>query len=165
MDQAFEFLGNHAILAGTFAMLLALFVRNEMSRGGQSATTQELVNLVNRENALVLDVRDAGEFAEGHIVDALNIPHAAVADRLDELKKYQDRPVAVVCKMGQHSGSAGTLLRKSGFERVLRLTGGMTEWRNQNLPVVKGRDAKKSGKGKAKQAKKNKRPQHEDDKA
>ena len=165
MDQAFEFLGNHAILAGTFAMLLALFVRNEMSRGGQTATTQELVNLVNRENALVLDVRDAGEFAEGHIVDALNIPHASVASRVNELEKYKDRPVAVVCKMGQHSGSAGTVLRKSGFEHVLRLTGGMTEWRNQNLPVVKGRDAKKSGKGKAKQAKKNKRPQHEDDNA
>ncbi len=144
-------------------MLLALFVRNEMSRGGQTATAQELVNLVNRENALVLDVRDAGEFANGHIVDALNIPHASVASRLNELEKYKGRPVAIVCKMGQHAGSAGTILRKSGFERVLRLTGGMTEWRNQNLPVVKGREAKKSGKGKAKQAKKNKRQQHEDE--
>ena len=163
MDQAFEFIGNHAILAGTFVMLLALFVRNEMSRGGQTVTTQELVNLVNRENALVLDVRDAGEFAAGHIVDALNIPHAAVAGRLNELEKYKGQPVAVVCKMGQHSGSAGTVLRKSGFERVMRLTGGMTEWRNQNLPVVKGREAKKSGKGKSKQGRKNKRSQHEDD--
>jgi rhodanese-related sulfurtransferase len=162
MDQAFEFIGNHAILVGTFAILLALFVRNEMSRGGQTATAQELVNLVNRENALVLDVRDAGEFAEGHIVDALNIPHASVESRLTELEKYKGRPVAIVCKMGQHSGSAGTLLRKAGFERVLRLTGGMTEWRNQNLPVVKGRGTRKSGKGKAKQARKNKRQHNED---
>ena len=82
MDQAIEFIGNHAILVGTFAVLLALFIRNEASRGGQTATAQELVNLVNRENALILDVRDAREFAEGHIVDALNIPHAAVAGRL-----------------------------------------------------------------------------------
>lgn len=162
MDQAFEFIGNHAILVGTFAMLLALFVRNEMSRGGQTATAQELVNLVNRENALVLDLRDAAEFAQGHIVDAVNIPHASVASRLSELEKHKGRPVALVCKAGQHSGSAGTILRKSGFERVLRLTGGMAEWRNQNLPVVKGRDAKKSGKGKGKQAKKNKRPENED---
>ena len=162
MDQAIEFIGNHAILVGTFAVLLALFIRNEASRGGQTATAQELVNLVNRENALILDVRDAREFAEGHIVDALNIPHAAVASRLAELEKYKGRPVAIVCKMGQHAGSAGTILRKSGFEPVLRLTGGMTEWRNQNLPVVKGRDAKKSGKGKTKQNKKNKRPQHEE---
>ncbi len=79
------------------------------------------------------------------------------------MEKYKGRPVAIVSKMGQHAGSTGTILRKSGFERVLRLTGGMTEWRNQNLPVVKGREAKKSGKGKAKQAKKNKRQQHEDE--
>ncbi|TDJ23333.1 MAG: rhodanese-like domain-containing protein [Gammaproteobacteria bacterium] len=161
MDQAFEFIGNHAILVGTFAVLLALFIRNEASRGGRTATAQELINLVNREHALVLDVRDAREFAEGHIVDALNIPHASVASRLTELEKHKGRPVAIVCKMGQHAGSAGTILRKSGFERVLRLSGGMAEWRNQNLPVVKGRDARKSGKGKTKQNKK-KRRQHED---
>ena len=153
MDQVIEFVGNHAILAGTFVILLALFVRNEMSRGGKSVSAQELVNLVNRQNALVLDVRDAREFADGHIVDAVNIPHAAVASRLSELESHKGRPVAVVCKMGQHAGSAGTALRKAGFDPVIRLTGGMTEWRNQNLPVVKGRAEKKArskakGKGK-----------------
>lgn len=144
MDQVIEFVGNNAILAGTFAVLLALFVRNEMGRGGRTVTSQELVNLVNRENALVLDVRDAKEFADGHIVDAVNIPHAAVAGRVSELEQYKDRPVAIVCKMGQHAGSAGTVLRREGFEPVMRLTGGMTEWRNQNLPVVKGKAEKKS---------------------
>ena len=46
--------------------------------------------------------------------------------------------MVVVCRLGQSAGAAGTLLRKSGFEQVSRLSGGMTEWRNQNLPVVKG---------------------------
>jgi rhodanese-related sulfurtransferase len=144
MDQVIEFVGNHAILAGTFAILLALFVRNEVSRGGKSVTAQELVNLVNRDNALVLDVRDPREFADGHIVDSINIPHAAIASRIGELEPHKDRPVAVVCKMGQHAGSAGTVLRKSGFDPVVRLTGGMAEWRNQNLPVVKSRAEKKA---------------------
>lgn len=153
MDQAIEFVGNHAILVGTFAVLLALFVRNEMGRGGKSITAQELVNLVNREGALVLDVRDPREFAEGHIVDAVNIPHGAVASRVGELERHKGRPVAIVCKMGQHAGSAGTVLRKAGFEQVTRLSGGMTEWRNQNLPVVKGRSDRKPGRGKSRQAK------------
>lgn len=157
MDQAIEFVGNHAILVGTFAALLALFVRNEMARGGKSVSAQELVNLVNRDNALVLDVRDPREFAEGHIVDALNIPHAAVAGRLGELERHKERPVAIVCKMGQHSGSAGTVLRRAGFERVTRLSGGMTEWRNQNLPVVKGRE-RKTTRGKSKQARRKGEP-------
>jgi rhodanese-related sulfurtransferase len=138
MSQLFEFVGNHPFLVGTFAVLLTLFIRNETQRGGKGVTPQELVNLVNREGAVVLDVRDSKEFAAGHIVDAVNVPHAALESRLAELEKYKEKPVTIVCKMGQHAGAAGAMLRKAGFASVSRLTGGMTEWRNQNLPVVKG---------------------------
>jgi rhodanese-related sulfurtransferase len=137
MEKLFEFVGNHPVLVGTFALLLALFIRNETRRGGQTVSAQALVEMVNKENALVLDVRDKKEFDAGHIVNAINIPQASLADRLDELKKYKERPVVVACRMGQHSGTAGTLLRKNGFTNVRRLTGGIAEWRNQNLPVVK----------------------------
>ena len=137
MDQLFTFISSHPFLVGAFVVLLALFIRNEMQRGGSSVTAQQLVDLVNRENALVLDVRDKKEFDAGHIVDAVNVPAAALESRLGELKGYKDRPVVVVCKMGQHSGAAGIVLRKNGFTNVSRLSGGLAEWRNQNLPVVK----------------------------
>lgn len=137
MDQVFEFIGNHPILVGAFAALLALFVRNETKRGGDAVSAQQLVDLVNRENALVLDVRDKKEFESGHIVDSVNIPFASLESRVDELKSHKDRPIVVACKMGQHANAAGTVLRKQGFETVTRLTGGILEWRNQNLPVVK----------------------------
>lgn len=137
MDQVFEFIGNHPILVAAFVILLVLFIRNETRRGGRSVTAQQLVDLVNRENALVLDVRDKKEFDAGHIVDALNIPFAALDSRMNELRKHRERPIVVACKMGQHSGTAGSILRKHGFEKVSRLTGGVTEWRNQSLPVVK----------------------------
>jgi rhodanese-related sulfurtransferase len=138
MSQLFEFIGNHPILVSLFAALLALFIRNETQRGGRGVSPQELVNLVNRQGAVVLDVRDSKEFAAGHIVDAVNVPHGALEDRLGELEKYKSKPVTIVCTMGQHAGAAGTVLRKSGFAEVSRLSGGMTEWRNQNLPVVRG---------------------------
>ena len=137
MDQFFEFIGNHPFLVGAFVVLLALFIRNETRRGGRTVSAQQLVDMVNREDAVVLDVRDKKEFDSGHIVDALNIPYGALESRLDELKSYRARPIVVACKMGQHSGAAGTVLRKNGFEQVSRLTGGIAEWRNQNLPVVK----------------------------
>lgn len=137
MDQLFTFISSHPFLVGTFVLLLALFIRNETQRGGQSVSVQQLVDLVNRENALVLDVRDKKEYEAGHIVDAINIPYSALESRLSELKNYKERRLIIVCKMGQHSGTAGTLLRKNGFEQVSRLTGGVAEWRNQNLPVVK----------------------------
>jgi rhodanese-related sulfurtransferase len=137
MDQLFTFITSHPFLVGTFILLLALFIRNETQRGGQSVSAQQLVDLVNRENAVVLDVRDKKEFEAGHIVDAVNIPYSALESRIMELKDYKERPLVVACKMGQHSGAAGTLLRKHGFQQVSRLTGGVAEWRNQNLPVVK----------------------------
>jgi len=137
MDNLFIFVTDHPFLVGTFVLLLALFIRNETRRGGQTVSAQQLVDMVNRENALVLDVRDKKEFDAGHIVDSVNIPYGALEGRLTELKNHKDRPVVVACKMGQHSGAAGTLLRKNGFDEVRRLTGGVAEWRNQNLPVVK----------------------------
>ncbi|MCE2424607.1 MAG: rhodanese-like domain-containing protein [Pseudomonadales bacterium] len=138
MEQLFEFIANHPILVGAFLLTFALFVRNEVVRGGRAVSPQELVNLVNRDGAVVIDVRDAKEFAVGHIVDAVNVPHTALGTRVGELEKYKTKPVVVACKMGQHAGPAGTVLRKAGFENVARLKGGVTGWINDNLPVVKG---------------------------
>lgn len=138
MQHLFEFVGNHAVLVGAFVLLLVLFIRNESRRGGKGVSPQELVNLVNRSGAVVVDVRDPKEYASGHIVGAVNIPHGVLPSRVSEIEKFKDKPVAVVCRMGQHSGAAGTLLRKAGFQNVMRLSGGIMEWRNQNLPVVKG---------------------------
>jgi rhodanese-related sulfurtransferase len=138
MAQAIEFVGNHLLLVGGFVMLLVLFAANEMRRGGRSISPQQLVHMVNRENAVVLDVRDRKEFQAGHIVDSVNIPFAALGGRLSELERYRQQPIIVACKIGQHSGAAGTQLRKAGFENVQRLAGGIAEWRNASLPVVKG---------------------------
>ena len=137
MEAFFTFIGAHPLLVGAFVVLLGLFIRNESGRGGSTITTQELVRLVNVQNALVLDVRDKAEFAEGHIVDAVNIPYASLEEKWSELSKHKERPIVVACKMGQHSGTAGTLLKKNGFANVSRLMGGYSEWRAQNLPVVK----------------------------
>ena len=138
MAQFFEFVSNHFFLVGAFMALFVLFVVNESRRGGRTVSAQELVNLVNREDALVLDVRDRKEFQAGHIVDAVNIPWANLESRVSELAQYKARTVVVTCGMGQHSGAAGAILAKAGFENVARLGGGMNEWRASQLPVVKG---------------------------
>ncbi len=137
MEQLFTFIGNHPLLVGAFVVLLILFIRNEMSRGGANVSAQQLVNMVNAQEAVVLDVRDKADYDQGHIVDAINIPYTNLESRIDELAKYKEKPIVIACKMGQHSGAAGTLLRKNGFANVSRLRGGIAEWRGQSLPVVK----------------------------
>jgi len=137
VDQIFEFFGNHYVLVSVFVFLLVAFIINEGKQGGAAITPNNLVNLVNREGAVIVDIRDNKEFGNGHIAGAVNVPFPAVESRIGELAPYKEKPVVLVCKMGQHAGSIGRKLRAQGFEDVRRLSGGMAEWGANSLPVVK----------------------------
>lgn len=137
IDQLFEFVGNHYLLVGLFVFLLIAFIINERRRGGATVTPNHLVGLVNREEAVIVDIRGQTEYAAGHIAGALSIPFANVEARMGELEAYKGKPVVLVCKMGQHAGAVGRKLKAQGFDDVRRLSGGMAEWGANNLPVVK----------------------------
>ena len=74
MGQFFDFVYSNLILVSVFVVFLVLFIRNEISRGGQGITSQKLTELMNKEAAVVVDVRDKNEFSQGHIAGAINIP-------------------------------------------------------------------------------------------
>lgn len=138
MAQFIEFAGNHAILVGLWLALLIAFLVYLGRTGAKAVSPQAAVMLINRKDGVVLDIRDKKEFEAGHIVDAINIPSSKLSARLSELEKYKTRPVIVVCKIGQHSSEACKTLANAGFTEALRMRGGMTEWRGQNLPVITG---------------------------
>ena len=137
LDQLIEFVINHYLLVGLFFALLVAFFINESRLGGATVSPSELVQLINKEEGVVLDIRDQSDFKAGHIVDAINVPFAGVDSRLADLQKYQTSAVVIVCKMGQHSGAVGRKLRSAGFNNVRRLSGGIAEWRASNMPLVK----------------------------
>jgi len=137
VDQIFEFFGNHYVLVSVFVFLLVAFIINEGKQGGAAITPNNLVNLVNREGAVIVDIRDNKEFGNGHIAGAVNVPFSVIETRIGELAPYKEKPLVLVCKMGQHAGSIGRKLRAQGFEDVRRLSGGMAEWGANSLPVVK----------------------------
>lgn len=118
-------------------LLLTALLALENRRSGKSVTSQQLTNLVNAAGAVVVDVRDAKEFREGHITDSRNIPYSQLQDKISELSTFKDKPVILVCKMGQHAGAAGRLLTKAGFTDVRRLSGGIATWTADRLPLVK----------------------------
>ncbi len=137
MDRLLEFAMNHYVLVSAFFVLWAVFFSLESRRGGQSVSPQQATNMVNREDARIVDLRDADEFRQGHIAGSVNIPMSQLAERIAELDKHKDNPVILVCKMGTSASLAGRQLRARGFARVARMQGGIQGWRADNLPVVK----------------------------
>ena len=132
-----EFLAQQWILVAALLAAIGMLVYHESRKAGPSLSPQQAINLVNAEQGLFLDLRDGADFKQGHIADALHIPAAKLASRTGELDKYRERPIVLVCKMGQQSGVAGKQLRSAGFSRVYKMAGGMLEWSNLQLPTVR----------------------------
>jgi rhodanese-related sulfurtransferase len=122
-----------ALVSG--GMLLWPLVRR--GSGGASVNTLEATQLINRQDALVVDVRNVDEFRNGHILNARNIPLAQLESRLADLDRYKEKPVIVACESGGRSGSAASTLRKHGFAQVFNLSGGIAAWQQAGLPVEK----------------------------
>ncbi len=95
------------------------------------------LNKIEGKEIIVLDVRSVGEFEEGHVPGAINIPHNQVEERLAELSQYQDKPVLVYCRSGRRAAMAETILTETGFKQLHHLQGDMIEWSKNNLPIEK----------------------------
>lgn len=136
MNQFLEFVSTHWLLCSAFVVLLTLLIQYEITRGGQGVNCLEAVNLINHQEALVLDVRPSKDFKTGHITAALNIPHDRLSERLGELAAHKDKPILLVCLHGHTTGASGQVLRKAGFNKIYRLTGGIAAWQGDRLPLV-----------------------------
>ncbi|MFT3897590.1 MAG: rhodanese-like domain-containing protein [Thermomonas sp.] len=136
------FAGRHTILFPLFAVLTLAILWVEATRllrGGRQLAPAALTALVNREDALVVDVRAAADFEKGHIPGAKSLPLAQVEPEHRLLALAKSRPVVLVCKAGQSAEGAAGKLRKAGFERVFVLAGGIDGWQQAGLPLARGR--------------------------
>ena len=137
MTQFIEFASNHLILASAFTFILVMLLVNILQdRGAKSVLPIQAVQMLNRDDALMLDIRSASDFESGHIINARNIPSADLKARIGELNKFKDRPIVVCCATGTTSGAALRELSSAGFEQVHSLKGGISAWRSDNLPLT-----------------------------
>ena len=113
-------------------MLIVPMLRGEA--GGVSVT--EATILLNREDGIVVDVRETHEWSAGHIPNARHIALGQLGSRLSEIDKFKERPVIVCCASGNRSSSACRTLRGAGFQRVFNLAGGIGAWSEAGLPVT-----------------------------
>jgi rhodanese-related sulfurtransferase len=118
------------------AMLLWSVFGNRI-RGIREVDCTAALQLINHKNAVVLDVREDGEYKAGHILNSMHIPLGKLNERVGELEKHKEQPVVVVCRTGNRSAGACATLGKSEFGQAYNLTGGILAWQKANLPLRK----------------------------
>ena len=133
------FLNNWYLFLGLVVILYMLIGAPLRQRllGIQHVTNAEAIRLLNHEQAIVVDVRETGEFKGGHIPKALNVPLSGLRNGLAQIEGYKARPLIVCCRTSQRSARAAVLLRQQNFPNVQVLAGGMVGWQGENLPVQK----------------------------
>ncbi len=104
-----------------------------------SATPAQATLLINREDAVVLDIREDAEFDAGHINGARHIPLAHLNTRIEELSRFKDTPVIAYCNTGQRAYAAAKTLEQAGFSKVRLLSGGLKAWEGAGQPITKKR--------------------------
>lgn len=145
MNRFFEFAAAHPLLITAIVVValiaIVLEIRHRASGSGAVSPTEAV--LMANQGALMLDVRNDEQYADGHIIDARHVRGSDLGSSTDSLKKYKDKAVVVYCDTGATSASAARVLKSKGFTKVVNLRGGLQAWKQESLPVVReaGRSA------------------------
>lgn len=141
-DELLAFAGRHMYLSLGFVGLTVAIVYTEIARlfrGYKALRPAELTALINRDNALVIDLSASGEFEKGHIAGSRSVQVSQFDPESKLLANAKALPVVAVCRTGQASADAAKRLKKAGFEQVYWLDGGIQAWQQADLPLIKGR--------------------------
>ncbi|ANE75641.1 rhodanese-like domain-containing protein [Dickeya solani] len=143
MQEIMPFISRHPILSVAWIALLVavivLTVKSKLSKVKEVARG-EAIQLINKEEAVVIDTRNRDDYRRGHIAGAINLlPNDIKNGSLSELEKHKAQPVIVVCANGMASREPAENLFNAGFERVVILKDGLAGWSGENLPLVRGK--------------------------
>jgi rhodanese-related sulfurtransferase len=137
LEQFIEFFTTHWQLSSVWVVLFLLLIKTESARGGAAVSPSQMTQMINNDNAKVVDIRTKDEFRAGHLPNALHIPAKDMHKRMNELESFKDTPLILICKTGTTAGATGAVLAKAGFNKLHKLRGGILEWQGSNLPLVR----------------------------
>jgi rhodanese-related sulfurtransferase len=138
MQQLGQFIIHHWSLWLALAIILALIFINELNsqkKRGKTLTPAQAVHMINRENAVIIDIREQEAFRKAHIIDSVR----AAADDFTQkrMEKYKNKPLILVCTRGMQAANLAPTLKAQGFTEVMVLAGGISAWQEAGLPLVK----------------------------
>lgn len=141
MDQLIEFASNNLILSGIWVALIVMLVYSFIApavSGTKRVDNHQATLLINKEDAIVLDIRAQKDFKTGHIIGSKQLkPEEIREGNFSKLEKDKDKPIIVVCAMGNTAVATASKLVKQGFTNVNVLTGGINAWQGASLPLHK----------------------------
>lgn len=137
MQQIIEFTMNHWILVSAFILVSGLLAFNLLQDGKGTVDPLTATEMINHQDAVIVDVRPVADFSKGHIINSISIPINGFSNQINSLKKHKEQPVIISCRSGSQSQAACQQLKKAGFESVFNLRGGILAWQNANLPVTR----------------------------
>lgn len=146
MERYLEFAVNHYILSLALLVVSYLLIQDlleSLFKKFNAISPQQAVTKINQGDTVIIDVREAAEFKQKYIENAINVPLGSLTEQLPKLGDYKNKPVLIACESGARSASAARLLSKGGFTDLYVITGGMQAWETDyKLPVKLGRDRK-----------------------
>jgi rhodanese-related sulfurtransferase len=123
------------ILLSLATLLSVLFGTGQLQAAKDIDVKQ--AQTMNKQGALLLDVREQEEYAEVHAPNATLIPLGQLGTRLNEIAAYKDKPIAVMCHSGKRSAKAVHLLEEAGYSQVSNVSGGIMAWEKAGLEVIR----------------------------
>lgn len=142
LDELLAFAGRHPMLSSALVLLTLALVYTEIARllrPFKALRPAELTALVNREDALVIDLSASADYERGHVAGSRNVAASAFGPEHKLVAAHRERPIVLVDRTGMATGAQATRLKKAGFTRVYVLDGGIAAWQQADLPLVKGR--------------------------
>jgi len=140
MKEFVPFITEHWVLSVLWIACLAMLLVNEFLQnrlGAKNITPEQAIQLINHQNAVVLDIRSDSVFAEGHILGAEHVVGQRLEKKIKNLHKHIEKPIIIVCATGRDSPKLAAELQQKGFVQTVVLNGGMQAWKAVGLPLVK----------------------------
>jgi rhodanese-related sulfurtransferase len=137
MEHLGQFISSHWQLWLAFIVILTLILINELmtqKKKAKALSPQTMVDMINNENAIVVDIRDKESYKNGHIIDSINCN--AEDFEQPKMNKYKNKNIILVCARGLQSSSVAAKIRSQGFQPLI-LDGGIAAWQASDLPLVK----------------------------
>ena len=137
MNTFFLFISQNFIAVTLLLLSLIALIVYEGRKGGKKLSPGEATRKINKENALVVDLRSSQEFSSGHLAGSINVQEDKLEQHLITKRHSKETPVVLVCKTGVASKKSGISLMKAGYLDINVVSGGMMTWEGNGMPLSK----------------------------